>query len=111
MNMKQNRRNFLKSATIASAGAITLHSCSSDPANQLADYSVLDKILAKPVLKKELFTDPVIIETLELLRFEDNFLCRIRSTDGAEGLSVGNNAQLQSVWPIFNVRLQPFFPW
>ena len=23
---------------------------------------------------------------------------------------MGNNAQLQSVWPIFSVRLQPFFP-
>jgi L-alanine-DL-glutamate epimerase-like enolase superfamily enzyme len=26
------------------------------------------------------------------------------------GISVGNNAQLESVWPIFTVRLQPFFP-
>ncbi len=107
--MKQNRRNFLKSASIASAGAITLNSCSSDPENQPVDYAVLDEILARPVFKKELFSDPVIIETLELLRFEDNFLCRVRSTDGAEGISVGNNAQLQSVWPVFNVRLQPFY--
>ncbi len=107
--MKQNRRHFLKSASIASAGAITLNSCSSDPGNQPVDYGVLDEILARPVLKRELFADPVIIETLELLRFEDNFLCRVRSTDGAEGISVGNNAQLQSVWPIFNVRLQPYY--
>jgi L-alanine-DL-glutamate epimerase-like enolase superfamily enzyme len=110
--MNQSRRNFLKSASIASVGAITLNSCNttSKQTNQTVDYSVLDEVLAKPVLKKELFPDPVIIETLELLRFEDNFLCRVRSTDGAEGISVGNNAQLQSVWPIFNVRLQPFFP-
>jgi len=108
--MKQNRRNFFKTASIASAGAFTLNSCNADPVTQLADYALLDEILAKPVLKKELFSDPVIIETLELLRFEDNFICRVRSTDGAEGISIGNNAQLQSVWPIFNVRLQPFFP-
>lgn len=96
---------------MASVGAIALNSCNSTPTrtNKTVDYSVLDAILAKPVLKKELFPDPVIIETLELLRFEDNFLCRVRSTDGAEGISVGNNAQLQSVWPVFNVRLQPFF--
>jgi L-alanine-DL-glutamate epimerase-like enolase superfamily enzyme len=109
--MNQNRRGFLKSASMASVGAIALNSCDSTPTrtNKTVDYSVLDAILAKPVLKKELFPDPVIIETLELLRFEDNFLCRVRSTDGAEGISVGNNAQLQSVWPVFNVRLQPFF--
>jgi L-alanine-DL-glutamate epimerase-like enolase superfamily enzyme len=107
--MKTNRRNFLKSASFASAGAITLNSCNSSSSKQTVDYSKLDEILAKPVLKKELFSSPVVIETLELLRFNDNFLCRVRSTDGAEGISVGNNAQLQSVWPVFNVRLQPFF--
>jgi L-alanine-DL-glutamate epimerase-like enolase superfamily enzyme len=109
--MKQNRRGFIKSASFASAGAITLNSCNSQTTgtNQSVDYSVLDNVLANPVLKKELFTDPVIIQTLELLHFENNFLCRVRSIDGAEGVSVGNNMQLQSVWPIFNVRLQPFF--
>ena len=107
--MKLNRRNFIKSASIASAGAVTLNSCSTSTPNKSVDYSKLDEILAKPVLKKELFPEPVIVETLELLRFEDNFLCRVRSTDGAMGISVGNNAQLKSLWPVFNVRLQPFF--
>ncbi|NOR76262.1 MAG: twin-arginine translocation signal domain-containing protein [Draconibacterium sp.] len=108
--MRLNRRNFLKSASIATAGAATLSSCKTTPGKQIVDYSTLDKVLAQPVLKKELFPDPVIIETLELLRFKNNFLCRVRSTDGAVGISVGNNAQLQSVWPIFTERLQPFFP-
>jgi len=110
--MNLNRRNFLKSASIASAGAVTLNACNPQPnsVKRSADYSLLDEVLAKPVLKKELFPDPVIVETLELLRFENNFICRVRSTEGAEGISVGNNAQLQSVWPVFTNRLQPFFP-
>lgn len=33
----------------------------------------------------------------------------MRSKDGAEGISVGNNAQLESLYPIFIHRLQPFF--
>ena len=107
--MKLNRRNFIKSASIASAGVVSLNSCNTSTSKQSVDYSKLDEILAKPVLKKELFPQPVIIETLELLRFEDNFLCRVRSIDGAMGISVGNNAQLKSLWPVFNVRLQPFF--
>jgi len=109
----ETRRDLLKSAALASVGAVTLTSCHSATKRQTsktAGYSVLDEVLAKPVLKMELFPDPVIIETLELLRFKDNFICRVRSTDGAQGISVGNNAQLQSVWPIFNVRLQPYFP-
>ena len=109
--MKLNRRIFLKSASLGSAGALALSSCHSPTTqtNESVDYSILDKVLAKPALKKELFKDRVIIETLELLRFENNFLCRVRSTDGAEGISVGHNSQLEALWPIFNIRLQPFF--
>ena len=63
--MKTNRRNFLKSASIASAGVVTLNSCNTSITKQTIDYSKLDEILAKPVLKKELFKEPVIIKTLE----------------------------------------------
>lgn len=107
--MSLNRRNFLKSTAVVSAGAVALNSCNPASITQIVDYSKLDEVLSRSVLKKELFSDPVIIETLELLRYQGNFICRVRSTDGAEGISVGNNAQLESVWPIFNVRLQPFF--
>lgn len=61
------------------------------------------------LLKTELFSAPVMIESLELLRYQDNFLCRVRSRDGAEGLSVSNNMQMVALYPIFTRRLQPFF--
>ncbi|MFH1965482.1 MAG: mandelate racemase/muconate lactonizing enzyme family protein, partial [Acidobacteriota bacterium] len=51
---------------------------------------------------------PVVIETLELLRYGSNFLCQVRSTDGAEGISVGHSS-LNSLYPIFTNQLQPFF--
>ena len=108
--MKSNRRNFFKSATLLSAGAFTLNSCLKTGAEVQVDYSEMDKVLSQPVLKKELFPDPVIIETLELLRFNNNFICRVRSKQGVVGISVANNAQMQSLYPIFTNRLQPFFP-
>jgi L-alanine-DL-glutamate epimerase-like enolase superfamily enzyme len=43
------------------------------------------------------------------LRYDGNFLCRVRTKDGAEGISVGNNMQPISLYPIFVNRLQPFF--
>ncbi len=91
----------------------SLSSCQSKPevsVHALNDrYRKLDEVVAKPVLKSELFTDPVIIESLELLRYKNNFICRVRSSDGAEGTSAGNNAHLISLYPIFVTRLQPFF--
>lgn len=106
--MKTNRRQFLAtSLTGGLAATMPLSSCSSPGKN--VDYSGLDEILKQPIFKKELFTSPVIIETLELLRYKDNFLCRVRAKDGAEGFSVGHSAQFKSQYPIFVNLLQPFF--
>jgi len=76
--------------------------------NQNPRYAKLDEILRQPVLKRELFASPVIIEPLELLRYRDSFLCRVRSRDGAEGISVGHGG-LNALYPIFLLKLQPFF--
>jgi L-alanine-DL-glutamate epimerase-like enolase superfamily enzyme len=73
-----------------------------------ARYRKLDEILKQPVLKKQLFSTPVIIETLELLRLDDRYLCRVRSRDGAEGISVAHSG-MSTLFPIFLKNLQPFF--
>jgi L-alanine-DL-glutamate epimerase-like enolase superfamily enzyme len=108
--MHLDRRHFLKTAAAGTlgaslTGALTLCSTTSS----LVSYEELDRVLAQPVLKTELFTEPVIIESLDLLRYGDSFLCRVRSTDGAEGWSVGNDLQMIYLYPIFNLRLKPFF--
>jgi L-alanine-DL-glutamate epimerase-like enolase superfamily enzyme len=71
-------------------------------------YRKLDEILKQPVLKKQLFRAPVIIESVELLRLDDGFLCRVRSRDGAEGISVAHSS-MNTLFPIFLKNLQPFF--
>jgi L-alanine-DL-glutamate epimerase-like enolase superfamily enzyme len=109
--METNRRKFISTAIAGSiAAAIPLKgSASSLSEIQASDYSRLDDILKKPVFKRELFKTAVIIDTLELLRYKNSFLCRVRSRDGAEGISVGHSGQLRSLYPIFNNLLQPFF--
>jgi len=61
------------------------------------------------VLKRDLFNSPVIIKNVELLRYKDNFICRVRSQDGAEGISISNNMQMIYLYPIHVLRVQPFF--
>jgi len=113
--MKTTRRKFITTSVAGSLGAsIPLSACSSSDsavasANQVVDYSVYDEILRKPVFKRELFSSPVIIETVELLRYNNSFLCRVRSRDGAEGFSVGHSGQLRSLYPVFTNLLKPFF--
>jgi L-alanine-DL-glutamate epimerase-like enolase superfamily enzyme len=115
-DMKTNRRKFISTAVAGGFAAATfpLSSCGSgtgtsgSPSDLRSRYARLDEIIKQPVLKKELFKSPVIIETLELLRFERNFLCRVRSKDGAEGISVGHSG-LATLFPIFLRNLQPYF--
>jgi L-alanine-DL-glutamate epimerase-like enolase superfamily enzyme len=113
--MKTNRRKFISTsiagsiaATIPFSGCTTSVSGSAS-ASPPADYSKLDEILKKPIFRRELFTSPVIIDTLELLRYKGSFLCRVRSKDGAEGYSVGHSGQLRSLYPVFTNLLKPFF--
>jgi L-alanine-DL-glutamate epimerase-like enolase superfamily enzyme len=68
----------------------------------------LSEVLRQPVLKKELFTSPVIIKSIELLQWKNSYLCRVRSADGAEGISVAHSG-MSLLYPIFLRNLQPFF--
>jgi L-alanine-DL-glutamate epimerase-like enolase superfamily enzyme len=88
------------------AGA--LPRCCDASEKKRADYARLDEILSRPVLKRQLFTSAVIIRSVELLRYQGKFLCRVRSTDGAEGISVAHGT-MSTLYPIFLNRLQRFF--
>lgn len=113
--MKTSRRKFISTSVAGGlAASIPFMACTSSAkgtitANTETDYSRFDEILKKPVFKRELFSSPVIIETLELLRYRNSFLCRVRSRDGAVGYSVGHSGQLRSLYPVFINLLQPFF--
>ncbi len=111
--MKTNRRNFITYAAmsggLASLGALNV--CASDRkgGTDYPDYSALDEVLKLPVLKRELFPSPVIIETLELLQDRNNFICRVRSKDGAEGISIGHPFISKNSYPMFLNLLRPVF--
>jgi L-alanine-DL-glutamate epimerase-like enolase superfamily enzyme len=114
--MKSSRRKFL--ATAGTAGlaspwlAIPAGAAESAARPRSADaearLNTLDEILRRPVLKKQLFTSPIIIKSVELLRWQNSYLCRVRSADGAEGISVAHST-INVLYPLFLHNLQPFF--
>jgi len=101
-----NRRRFVSTALGGGAASLPMWQASGAPANER--YRRLGEILKQPVLKKQYFSAPVIIETLELLRMGNSYLCRVRSRDGAEGISVAHSG-MNTLFPIFLKNLQPFF--
>lgn len=112
--MHTNRRSFLRTNLLGGLSAalpLSLRGAETSArpgASGNPRYAPLDVILRQPVLKRALFPEPIIIDTLELLRYRDSFLCRVRTRDGAEGLSVGHS-ELRSLSGMFATKLQPFF--
>jgi L-alanine-DL-glutamate epimerase-like enolase superfamily enzyme len=115
--MQTTRRDLFKSglataavAALPASAAVTKRTHKSlSPAELEANYAKCDAEMAKPVFKRELFPDPVIIDTIELLHYKKSWLCRVRSKDGAEGISISNAQQMASLYPIFMDRVAPFF--
>ncbi len=109
--MKTNRRKFLATASVlGGATAFAPVSSFSSPSTASApDYSDLDAALRMPVLRKELFSDPVIIDKLELLRDRNNFIYRVRSAEGAVGISIGHPNIARNSYPMFEYSLHHHF--
>jgi L-alanine-DL-glutamate epimerase-like enolase superfamily enzyme len=61
------------------------------------------------VLRVEGLERPVTIAAMDLLRNRREFLVRVRTRDGAEGLAVANSMHLIHTYPIFLNRVAPFF--
>jgi len=109
--MRTTRRNFLSTTAAAGAGAAALPLLV-----QQADSSVgprpstldsrLSEAAAKPILDLKGLKDPVIIESIELLRKGREHFLRVRSTDGAEGISV-DNGRADILRPILNRLIIP----
>ena len=64
---------------------------------------------SRPVLKRELFKDPIIIQSIELLKVNKEYFVRVRSKDGAEGVAVCNPPRADYLDRILkNLVIPPF---
>lgn len=111
--MKTTRRTFVTTTALASGAAAmgpwASLGATDGPSSKAARYAALDDALRLPVLRKELFPAPVIIETIELLQDRKNFICRVRSQDGAEGISIGHPFISQHSYPMFETCVRHWF--
>jgi L-alanine-DL-glutamate epimerase-like enolase superfamily enzyme len=104
--MTMSRRSLLAAA----AGGIPLIASHRIPATAADRMTAeqLDRVASGPLLDLENLRDPVIIQSMEILRNENEILVRVRSKDGAEGVIVGNSGWLTDTFPIFQHRVASF---
>lgn len=106
--MRPNRRRFLAAAAVTgtSAGLPGRLQAADD---QPVTYAELDAAAEQTVLNVDELTQPVIIRSMELLRNGREYMVRVRTGDGAEGLAVANGSRLAQTYPVFLQRVAPFF--
>ncbi len=104
--MKFTRRSFLA----AGASAVPLLTGSAFGQNKSAEVpdEALEKTAARPVLDLKGLRNPVIIESIQLLRKGRDYFVRVRSQDGAEGVSV-DNGRADVLHPILHQLVIPYF--
>lgn len=104
--MNLSRRQFVSSA--ACAGAALLARRQGKAEQGAVTGEALERAAAEPVLKRELFSTPVMIESMKLLRKGNNYLLSVRSRDGVEGISF-DNGRASVLHPIINKLIIPYF--
>ncbi len=104
--MPMSRRSLLAAA----AGSLPLVASGRWTAVAADRVSVeeLDRVASQPLLDLAGLRDSVIIESMELLRNGNEYLVRVRSTDGSEGVIVSNSGWLVDTFPIFHHRVASF---
>lgn len=110
--MRMNRRTFATAAAglgIAGMGFPSHAQESRLSQNGMPTEEELWRIAQAPILKPDLLARPITIASLELLKNGSTYLSRVRTTEGAEGIAVANDARLRELYPVFVRRVAPFF--
>lgn len=97
--MPTTRRQILRASALAAAG----------PAAGAAPKADLGRIMNSPVLKTELFKEPVKIASLELLRAGRHYFVRATGANGLVGYSDAHASVMSAAWPILLKRVMPSF--
>src|SRR5438552_6287115 len=112
--MHISRRMALKSAAAgALAGGIS--GCASNPnkpeprGRTQPSREELERIAQQPVLKLDALREPVIVDSVELLRNKNTFLLHTRSKAGVEAITVPNSSRMEQLYPLFLSSIMPFF--
>ena len=106
--MNVSRRSIFRAALGSMAFSAIPRRGVADEARR-ATVEKLAEVASAPVLRAEGIAGPARIVSMELLRNRRNFLVRVRTADGAEGIAVPNAMHLIHTYPIFVNRVAPFF--
>src|SRR5687768_13683416 len=109
--MTTSRRTFVKGGVAAGFCALGVERtrAADEKGGAGVTREALERIVEAPVLKLELAKEPVIVDSIELLRNGNTYLVRARSTAGVEAITVPNSDRMANVYPLFLKQIVPVF--
>ena len=107
--MPSTRRHFLTRVSSATAVAASPASAAASAPGPGVTKESLEKAAAQPTLRRELFPDPVIVESIRLLRWRNEHVVHVRARNGAEGIGFPQPGRPALFAPIFQETVAPFF--
>jgi L-alanine-DL-glutamate epimerase-like enolase superfamily enzyme len=112
--MQISRRSLIKSAAAGAVSAGISGCASKEDGNgrgpaRAVSREELDAVLERPILKLDALKEPVIVESVDLLRNGRTFLLRTRSKAGVEAISMPNSSRMEVLYPLFLSSILPFF--
>ncbi len=97
-----SRRHLLKSA--AALAALPAHAAA---AAELGPK--LEAAMTSTVLRRELIREPVVVESIDLLRAGKSFIVRVRSRQGGTGYADAHSSVMSAAYPILLKKVAPSF--
>ena len=106
------KRDVMK-LSLASVSAASLGACTNltpRERDEAADMTArIEAAFRRPVFDRQAFSDPVIIRDVEMLTDGARYFVRVRSEDGAEGMSMAQHRNAPLSHPIFKRLLAPAY--
>jgi len=106
---RTNRREFIRLGTMGAAWIAQPPPVRASGSSQGARPSLIRDALETPVLRRDLWPEPVKIASIAVLTRAGQFLVHVRSQHGASGIAAGHPDVLETTWPILTRRIAPFF--
>lgn len=112
------RRQFLQTAAVSTTAvaagmpfAVGMQSSTNSVSSKSPQEldAELTRILDAPVIKVDHIKESVKVASIELLRVENSYLLRTRSSSGLEVISVPHQAKIGSLYPILLKSVVPVF--
>lgn len=103
-----NRRNFIRNSALIGA-ATSIPNFASQKRNTSPKKVQISEDVYQNVFNKSLLKEPVIIDSIRLIKNGKVFIVVVRSKDGAEGYAVSHPKFMEALWPVFLTYVVPPF--